>query len=379
MPGYSDPRNDEPLSKAIKEFREVVPLNITNDYLIKRGFDEIKSIKELVQNALDENEDVHGKPFVDLRRELEGLTIEDRGRGLKPEYLLIGSSNKKCWMRGFYGEGLKLAASYFTFHGYPVYIFSLDKVFKFIVAEHAISVLIGDAVERTEGTRILLYNYKNPEMGLDKLTSLYDEQLERELIDTVYLSSKDCDAQKPARIYNYPDKLFVRNIFAGNNSVIAKRKSFFSYDIWWVRLDVSRTLQSYSMPDVFREAARIYEKSAKARRLLARKLIESGMAKRKEVAGESYLTFSPIFALFEGHLFVYSFPKGILSDIVDEFRIDKEKVRLIIGRVSEEIIKELLYSGTIPFVIESELALTGEFQVALKTDDKPSFEKNETN
>ena len=332
---------DEPLAKTIREFREVVPLNITSDYLIRRGFDEIKSIKELVQNALNENEDVHGKPFVDLEREPEGLVIEDRGRGFKPEYLLIGSSNKKCCMRGYYGEGLKLAASYFTFHGYPVYIFSLDKVFKFVINDHAISVLVGDAVERIEGTKILLYDYRNPEIGLDKLTSIYNEELKRELIDTVYLSSKDCTAEKPARIYDYPDKLFIRNIFVGNNSEVSKRKSFFSYDIWWVRLDVSRTLQSYSMPDVFREAARIFEKSDKARRLLARKLIESGMAKRKEVDGKLYLTFSPIFAIFEGHLFVYNFPRGILSDIVDEFRIEKEKVRLVIGGVSEEIIKEL--------------------------------------
>jgi hypothetical protein len=121
------------------------------------------------------------------------------------------------------------------------------------------------------------------------------------------------------------------------------------------------------MPDVFREAARIFERSDKARRLLARKLIELGMAKRKEVGGKPYLTFSPIFAIFEGHLFVYNFPRGILSDIVDEFGIEKEKVRLVIGGASEEIIKELLNSGTVPFVIPTELAETGEFQVALKS------------
>jgi hypothetical protein len=121
------------------------------------------------------------------------------------------------------------------------------------------------------------------------------------------------------------------------------------------------------MPDVFREAARIFEKSDEARRLLARKLIESGMAKRKEVDGKPYLTFSPIFAIFEGHLFVYNFPRGILSDIVDEFRIEKEKVRLVRGEASEEIIKELLKSGIVPFVISTELAETGEFQVALKS------------
>jgi hypothetical protein len=181
------------------------------------------------------------------------------------------------------------------------------------------------------------------------------------------MSSEDCEAEKPARIYSYPDKLFIRNIFVGNSSEVTKRKSFFSYDIWWVRLDVSRTLQSYSMPDVFREAARIFEKSDKARRLLARRLIESGMAKRKEIEGKPYLTFSPIFATFEGHLFVYKFPKGILSDIVDEFGIEKQNVKLVIGEASEEIIKELLNRGTIPFAIKTELAETGEFQVALKS------------
>jgi hypothetical protein len=362
-----EPQVHEPLAKAIREFQELVHLNITSDYLIKRGFDEIKSIKELIQNALDENEDVHGRPFVDLRREPDGLVIQDKGRGFKPEYLLIGSSNKKCWMRGYYGEGLKLAASYFTFHGFPVYIFSLDKVFKFVINDRAVAVFVGEAVERTQGTKILLYNYKNPDISLNKLTSIYDEELKGELIDTVLLPSKDCEAERPARIYGYPDKLFIRNIFVGNNSEIAKRKSFFSYDIWWVRLDVSRTLQSYSMPDVFREVARIYEKSDKARRLLAKKLIESGMAKRKEVDGKPYLTFSPIFAIFEGHLFVYNFPRGVLSDIVDEFGIEKETVKLVIGAAPEEIIKELLNKGTVPFVIATELAETGEFQVALRS------------
>ena len=367
MSKHLESQIDEPLSKVIRDFQEVVPLNITKDYLIKRGFDEIKSIKEFIQNALDEDEDVYGKPFVELRNEQSGLIVEDRGRGFKPEYLLIGSSNKKCWMRGYYGEGLKLAASYFTFNGYPVYIFSLGKAYKFVVNDQTISVLIGDTVERTDGTKVLLYNYRNPEVSLDKLTSLYDEDLERELIDTVYSSHTDCQAEKPARIYNHPDKLFIRNIFVGNNSVVARRKSFFSYDIWWVRLDVSRTLQSYSMPDVFREVARIYEKSEKARKLLIRKLIESGMAKEKEINGKRYLTFSPIFAIFEGHLFVYTFPKGILSEIVSEFKIEKEKVKLVIGRVSEEIIKELLNKDIVPFIIQTELAETGEFPVALKT------------
>jgi hypothetical protein len=364
MPEHSELRIDEPLSKMIRDLEEVVHLNISKDYLIKRGFDEMKSIRELIQNALDENEEVHGKPFVELKNEPYGLIIEDKGRGFEPEYLRIGLSNKKCWMRGYYGEGLKLAASYFTFNGHPVYIFSHGKVFKFTVYDQAISVLIGNTIERTEGTKILIYNYKNPEISLDKLISIYDEELEKELIDIVYLSSDDCKTEKPARIYNHPDKLFVRNIFVGNNSVVTKRKSFFSYDIWWVRLDVSRTLQSYSMPDVFREAARIYEKSEKARKLLAKKLIESGMVRRKEIGEKCYLTFTPIFAVFEGHLFVYKFPKGILSDIINEFNLEKEKVKLVMGEVSEEIIKELLNKGIIPFLIATELAKTGEFPVA---------------
>ena len=356
---------EEPIP-GIKSYNEIIQLGITKDYIVKRGFDETKSIKEMLQNALDENEDVYGYPFVEVKNEKDGLVIEDKGRGFKPEYLLLGSSNKKCWMRGYYGEGLKLAASFFTFSGHPAYIFSNDKVFKFVVVDQAVCVLIGDLTEKFDGTKALVYGYNNPQIKLDNMISIYNEELKDRLIDTVYLSSDECSFEKPARIFDFPDMLFVRNIFAGNASKVARRRSFFSYDVWWVRLDVSRTLQSYSMPDVFKEVARIYEKSEKARKLLAKKLVESGMAKKKEMDGKNYLTFSPTFATFEGHLFVYKFPKGILRDIVDEFGVKKERVKLAIGEVSEQMIKELLNKGVTPFVVASELAETGEFEVVLK-------------
>ena len=67
------------------------------------------------------------------------------------------------------------------------------------------------------------------------------------------------------------------------------------------------------------------------------------------------------------HLFVYNFPKGLLSDILDQFGIEKAKVQLVVGGVSEEIIKELLNTGMIPFVISAEIAEANEFRVAPKS------------
>ena len=47
-----------------------------------------------------------------LSKDTHGTWIVDSGRGITVEALRIGGTNKECWMRGYYGEGLKLAASH---------------------------------------------------------------------------------------------------------------------------------------------------------------------------------------------------------------------------------------------------------------------------
>jgi hypothetical protein len=75
-------------------------------------------------------------------------------------------------------------------------------------------------------------------------------------IDEVYVASEECNFPKPYAIYDYPNLFYVRNILVGETSKVARRRSLFSYDIWWFRLDVSREFMSYSMPNLFKEVSK---------------------------------------------------------------------------------------------------------------------------
>ena len=144
-------------------------------------------------------------------------------------------------------------------------------------------------------------------------------------IDEVYVASEECNFSKPYAIYDYPNLFYVRNILVGETSKVARRRSLFSYDVWWFRLDVSRELMSYSMPNLFKEVSKIFELSEKAREKLVEKLIESGMLIVKNVDNKISIHFSPIFAIFEGHLFVYHYQKGLLNSILKHLKIEDKK------------------------------------------------------
>ncbi|MEW6418597.1 MAG: hypothetical protein AB1480_10810 [Nitrospirota bacterium] len=152
------------LKGFIVRYDAVVPLGITKDYIEKRGFDTFKSLRELVQNALDEAELITGKPEVNIKKDSMGTWTIDRGRGLKVEALSIGGTDKECWMRGYYGEGLKLAAAHFALSGIPVYVFAKRHVFKFLAIPKSsdnprLFVLMGKANKEVKGTEILLYGW----------------------------------------------------------------------------------------------------------------------------------------------------------------------------------------------------------------------------
>jgi len=154
-------RTDPPIVRnLVKGYDAALSLGLSKEYVERRGFDRLKALREIVQNALDEAEGVLGKPDVDLRQDEFGLWIVDKGRGLPVEALSMGSSDKACWMRGYYGEGLKLAAGYFTLMGNPVYAFTRDKVFKFALVPKdsenpKLHVVLGRSIQKVAGTEVL--------------------------------------------------------------------------------------------------------------------------------------------------------------------------------------------------------------------------------
>jgi len=351
------------VADLIKKYEAIIPLNITKDYIRKRKFNAFKALREIVQNSLDETEYLTGKPDVTIKVSDIGTWIIDSGRGLEGSAFIIGISEKECWMRGYYGEGLKLAVGYLVLKGYPIYIFTNRKVFKPVFLpidfENAwLNILMGESRYDEKGTAILIKNYKLDEKTLNELISFKNPVLRDKLIDQVYLKGEDCDFEKPCTIYDYPDLLYVRNLLVGKTSEVTKRKSLFTYDVWWFRLDVSRNLLTYSMPQLFIQIAEMFEKSRKARKALARKLIETKMIKLKHKNGGLIIEFSPIFGIFEGHLFVYAFPEGLLEDIIEELKLEakKECIRLFTEQNTEDEINDAVKKGIIPFIVNSEIA-----------------------
>ncbi len=356
------PELDEPpeLVTKIAGYDALFSTGLSKDYVDKREFSLFISIRELLQNALDEEERTNGRPDVRIEQDMHGTWIADSGRGITVEALRIGGSDKECWMRGYYGEGLKLAASYLTLNQVPVYLFTGKMVFRFIAlprdaSNPGIFILLGRCKEAIKGTKILLSGYKADRGFLEKIVRFWNKDLTTKLIVEERFSSEDCSWEMPSAIFDFPNQLYIRNMYAGEMSEVSKRKSLFSYDLWWFRFDVSRKLMTQRMPGLFLEIAKLLERSPVARKKFAEKLTEAGMLKTKPVGGGLAIEFNPTFTIVEGHLFVYAFPKGMLDEFLEVLGLGAK--RDLIRRVSTNEEAELAVSkGLIPILLPYELS-----------------------
>jgi hypothetical protein len=355
-------KDPDELSAKIGQYDGMISLNISREYIQKRGFNEFKAIREIVQNSLDETELETGSPNVTITTDQLGTWIMDEGRGLDGNAFIIGSSEKECWMRGYYGEGLKLAIGFLLLRGYGVYIFSNKRVFKpvFLPVDKQrawLNILLGESSYCELGTKILIVGYKPEEKMLDELISFKNPDIQAKIIDKISMKGRNCEFERPLTIYDYPNLLYMRNLLVGKSTEVTKRKSFFSYDIWWFRLDVSRNLLTYSMPNLFVQVADAIQKSEKFRKAFAKRIVETGMVKVTLKYGGKVIELNPHFSTFEGHLFVFSFPKKLLKEILREIGLeDKEQMIEYFTRESSgEELKKAISEGKLPFVSTSEI------------------------
>ena len=351
------------LTPKILQYDGMISLNISKEYIIKRGFSELKAIREIIQNSLDETESSSGIPDVTIETDELGTRITDKGRGLDGNAFIIGSSEKECWMRGYYGEGLKLALGFFLLKGYNVYIFSNKTIFKpvFLPLEKEktwLNILLGESKDREKGTQILIERYKPDQKMLNQLVSFKNQDIKGKLIDRIIMKGQDCEYERPLTIYDYPNLLYMRNLLVGKASEVTQRKSFFTYDIWWFRLDVSRNLLTYSMPNLFIQVAQAIEKSEAFRKAFAKKIVETGMIKLSHEHGGQAIEFNPQFSTFEGHLFVFAFPRKLLQTILEEIgladKIDKIEFLTREKSSTQDILKSLS-EEKIPFISTAEI------------------------
>lgn len=364
-----DLKEPEYITSKIIGYDALFSTGLTKDYIDKREFNHFISLRELVQNALDEEELITGEPQIQFKQDLNGFWIIDNGRGIKIEDLRMGESNKECWMRGYFGEGLKLAASYLTLNKIPVYIFTQNMILKFLaIPENArnpsIFILIGRASEKVKGTKILLYGYKPDPAVIKRLVRFWNSDFDNKLIAEVKFPSNDCQKEMPSAIFDYPDLLYIRNMYVGKMSQIAKRKSLFSYDLWWIRLDVSRKLMTQTTPQLFLEISKLLSFSEIARKKLAEKLVESGMLKLIRMGRGLVIEFNPIFSIVEGHLFVYAFPDGMLNAFLEVLGLENKKGYICCVTSNEEV-EKAVSQNLIPLLVP--------FEISDRFSDVPSF------
>lgn len=346
----------------IIRYEGIISLNISKEYIRKRKFDEFKAIREILQNSLDETELSMGAADVTIKNDTMGTWIIDNGRGLDGNAFIIGSSDKECWMRGYYGEGLKLAIGFFLLESYQVYIFANNKLFKpvFLPVKSEkswLNILLGESAYSEKGTTILIADYKLDERKLSNLISFKNPDLKDKIIDKIPMKGKKCDFEKSLTIYNYPNLLYMRNLLVGKANEVTRRKSFLSYDVWWFRLDVSRNLLTYSMPKLFMQIAEAIKRSEKVREVFAKKLVETKMITLNQKYGGNVIEFNPLFSTFEGHLFVFAFPQKLLKNILSEIGLEGEgeNVKFFTQKSPVEDIAGAVSEGKLPFVTTSEI------------------------
>jgi len=206
-------------------------------------------IREFVQNALDASEEATGEAicrvYYDRTIEPVATVIEDEGRGIEENAVLMGGTDKPCWARGFFGEGLKMSVAYLlTKYSTPTYLFNKrGEVFKTVALRGVLTFVYGrHRLEPKWGTKIVIPWVSLPIEGI----LLEDWQKERAIFETMLIGIRGgeefCLYERPCRIMDDGlGNLYVAEIFVNSLERISGNKGRYSWDLWWVPLHRGRT------------------------------------------------------------------------------------------------------------------------------------------
>ena len=272
-------------SEKCKEngFDDGIEYGIVRAYARTRNWGEWEVFREFVQNALDEMHSITGMPPETLpcKDEPEYTAIEDSGRGIAIYHLLVGTSEKREWQRGKFGEGMKMAMLAALDQAIGIVIDSYDKIIipMFIRREfegkelEVLCVCYSISEVRLKGTRVYLYR-----PGLcEKYRQRIVQGLPRECILYEYKSAGEVELHRQLidkKCTNDEGWIYVRDIFVSTIYDALTMSSFYSYNLYNVALDESRRIPSGSSVarDIeylwFRIGIKAYEGDEKARALM---------------------------------------------------------------------------------------------------------------
>jgi len=198
---------------TIHTFSEII-YPMTLEY--RKHWSEWEAIRELVQNALDSNEEYN------MYRNNGNLVIEDKGAGIEVRHLLFGVTEKNEGKRGVFGEGLKIALIVLKRLGYDVEILSNNLEIKVSTAliedQTCLKILYCHNGEMFKGSRITIKNYQGPDFnerfrsgnfeGVVFSNSLYGQIIQLKPSEKAKLYVKDiyvCDLENAEFSYNLKD------------------------------------------------------------------------------------------------------------------------------------------------------------------------------
>jgi len=203
-----------------------------------------------------------------------------------------GNSDKACYERGFYGEGLKVAMAHLVQRGCPVYVFNRrGQVFKAFVSPGTNLVLIamGRFTKHVAGTEVIVYGL--PEMSPEWSDPSYVRRIifkewlkdpNLEVITVKKWRTDACPYERPnfivsARDGTSVDFLWVRDIVVNKISTITRLPSVFGYNLWWPTLEPNRVAVS-SVPELCKEAAKAFDEASV--RVLLDRVVEGVSVKK---------------------------------------------------------------------------------------------------
>jgi hypothetical protein len=225
---------------------------MTTEYPLRRNWNAWLAMRELVQNALDVEDNTFGYENirVNVYTDAQGVHVVNRGPPMSRDAWKLGGSDKQCWERGRFGEGLKVASAYFAYQGTILYVFTGNEVYKAIVSPGTslVVVLLGRPTSPTPGITDALVH--NAAIEPDTIEDMVFQQLimkinHPRIIAQKAITSKTCDHPRTSYIIDYSDHLWVGDIYVNSLSRITRHPSTFSYNVWHVDLEPNRiTVQS---------------------------------------------------------------------------------------------------------------------------------------
>ena len=192
----------------------------------RQEWGEWESIRDIVQNALDEAE-AYRWGYDD-----QGLWISDRGKGVAIADFLLGPPKlKPDYARGKFGEGMKIATLALVRRGYSVRVETVGRELRIIFLEQAVDgtaetlAALWRSNGRMQGTEFHIIGYTGP---------AFEDRFAVNLPRSSILVETPSPLAVPVRRYNqlidhpFPDgsRIFARDIY------MRQINSLYSYNLW---------------------------------------------------------------------------------------------------------------------------------------------------